>query len=228
MFRIEQWERTMVQQEPTAEHPGERSPNEKAPLQALSTAAGWSDISPHPWRRWIARLFDFSVVTAIVFAVIGATAAVLLPAAYQAYPAVALGLVFLFPPFRGLASAVINAALLRWISTTPGKWLCGIRIVRKDGAPMTFGMALMRELEAYALGCGIFFPVVVLVAMAFGFARLRREGATAWDEHRELVALQRPNSAAQFGLASLAVLLHVAVQGVMWAIAIAMAEHVGG
>jgi uncharacterized RDD family membrane protein YckC len=188
----------------------------------------WSDAAPHPWRRWIARLFDLSVVTLLVFAVIGGAAAAVLPGDYRWWPAGVLAVIYFVPMVRGLASAVINAALLRWISTTPGKWLCGIRIVRKDGAPMTFGMALMRELEAYALGCGIFFPAVVLVAMAFGFARLRREGVTAWDEHRELVAVQRPNGAAQFGLASLALLLHLAVQGVMWAIAIAMAEHVGG
>jgi hypothetical protein len=50
------------------------------------------------------------------------------------------------------------------------------------------------------------------------------KGASSWDEHRELVALQRPTGAGQVALTTLALLLHITVQ----AIAMAFGEHVGG
>jgi uncharacterized RDD family membrane protein YckC len=83
----------------------------------------------------------------LVFAIIGGAAAAVLPGDYRWWPAAVLAVLYFVPMIRGLASAVINAAMLSRFSTTPGKWLCGIRIVR--GAPLSFGKAVTRELDAH-------------------------------------------------------------------------------
>lgn len=46
-----------------------------------------------------------------------------------------------------LGPPIIAAAfLLRWAGQTPGKRATGVRVVTEDGAPLTFGRALLREL----------------------------------------------------------------------------------
>jgi uncharacterized RDD family membrane protein YckC len=165
---------------------------------------GWSDLAPHPVRRWIARAFDANVTTALAFTAFALPFALLLPGGRWALPVGIIGLIYLLPPARGLATAILNALLLRGTSTTPGKWLCGVRIVRKDGGRLTFGLAFRRELEVFVAGCAFYLPLIALVALGFNFLELRKKGATSWDERRHLIALQRPNSARQFALALLA------------------------
>lgn len=123
-------------------------------------------------------------------------------------PLVAALFICLIGPVRGLISAPLNALLLRWTATTPGKWLCGVRIMRKDGGPLTFGVAIKRELDAFVGGCGLYFPLVSLLVMGLGFRALRKKGATSWDEHHGLVAIQRPDSPSQ-GLLTLIAFLPV-------------------
>jgi uncharacterized RDD family membrane protein YckC len=100
-------------------------------------------------------------------------------------------------PVRIVLSALLNAALLSWTSTTPGKWLCGVRIVRKDGGRVTFGRALKREVEAVIAGCGLWFPIISIVAIGYKGVQLTDKGEISWDEHCGLVAVQRPNTWGQ-------------------------------
>lgn len=164
----------------------------------------WSDLSPHPIRRWVARYFDGYVTVGAV------SAALALPIALSdleeraAAPLVAAIVVCLIGPVRGLVGAVLNAALLGWTSTTPGKWLCGVRIARKDGRRLTFGVALKRELDVYARGCGLYLPLVAVITQVVGLRSLDKRGATPWDEGHDLLAVQRPDSTGQWLLTVLA------------------------
>lgn len=172
---------------------------------------GWSDLAPHPFRRWVARAFDSYVTTGLEFAAFAAPWAVFGAGEARFLPLGFLAVVYFVPPLHGVVTALLNAALLTSLSTTPGKWLCGVRIVRKDGAPLSFGLAFRRELAALALGCGFYLPLVGLLALGWSFSRLSKVGATGWDEARGLVALQRPNSVRQFGFGLLALVPVVAV-----------------
>jgi uncharacterized RDD family membrane protein YckC len=182
---------------------GARSLDEAAIIE--SGRGAWSDLAPHPVRRWVARQFDFVIPTALVLATLGSPL-VLLSRSFDdvALPIGILGLVYLLGPIRGMLAAILNAVLLSRTATTVGKWLCGVRIVRKDGAPLTFGQAFRRELSVLALGCGLYLPLIALVAMIFHYFRLDEKGAASWDEGGGLVALQRPNSPRQVALTLLA------------------------
>jgi uncharacterized RDD family membrane protein YckC len=186
----------------------------------------WKDLTPHPVRRWIARGFDFYLTTGFVFAVL-ATPWLLSGASTRDAAVVFIGLVYLVPPLRGLVTAVLNALMLSAFGSTPGKWLCGVKIAHKDGGRPTFATALRRELAALVLGCGLYIPLLGLAAMAIGFSNLREKGATSWDVHRDLLVLQRPNSVGQFMLASLAFTLLMVVLAALAAIALALKGAAG-
>ena len=165
----------------------------------------WADLGPHPIRRWIARLFDFWVTTGLVFVALALpwiAAGPDLEAA--AFPVMVLGVIFLLSPLRGLLAAALNALLLSRFSTTPGKWLCGVRIRREDGSPPAFTQGFRRELAALTFGCGFYVPLISVVAVGYNFFRLRAKGAAPWDQRRGLVAAQRPNSPKQVALTCLA------------------------
>lgn len=158
----------------------------------------WTDRGPHPIRRWVARLFDYWATTGLVFVMAGAP----LVAADRKLELVALPvgflvMAYLVSPIRGLATAALNAFLLSYFSATPGKWLCGVRIVRKDGAPLSFGLAFRRELVALTFGCGLYIPLISLATSFYGFNELRDKGATSWDQRYGLVVVQRPNGYSQ-------------------------------
>jgi uncharacterized RDD family membrane protein YckC len=168
---------------------------------------GWSDLAPHPVRRWIARAFDGYITTGLVLAVLAAPSALVASSDGRYAVIGAAAILFLLPPMRGLFSALLYAFLLSRTATTPGKWLCGVRIVRRDGAPLSFRAALGREMRAYVSGCGLYLPLIVLCAMGYNFFRLRDVGATSWDQACDLVVEHRPNSAGQTALTLVAVVL---------------------
>lgn len=114
------------------------------------------------------------------------------------------GFMVLLLPVRIVLDTLLNAALLSWTSTTPGKWLCGVRVVSKNGERITFGRALRREAEVLIAGCGLWFPLVNIVAFGVNGMELLNEGETSWDRRRDLVVVQRPNSWWQLSLTLLA------------------------
>lgn len=178
-----------------------------AGLDAPALSHGdWADLAPHPVRRWVARQFDSYITTGLVLLAIAGPLVLLLPKEQRLIPGLLAGLIYLLTPVRGFLTAVLNAALLRATSTTPGKWLCGVRIVRRDGARMGFGRWMSREMEAFAVGCGLYIPLVAQVCWIVNFNRLRDAGLTPWDEGQELIAVQRPNSPKQLALTVLAFL----------------------
>lgn len=181
-----------------------------APDAAL-VARGWADLAPHPVRRWVARIFDFWVTTGLVFAVL-AILLVVVDRQMETLGALVglLAVVFLLSPVRGLVAAMLNALLLSRFSTTPGKWLCGVRIVSKDGNPLTYRAAFGREFAVFTAGCGLYLPLIALVVVGYNFFQLRKIGVTKWDEDRNLVAVHRPDSFKQAVLIVLA-LIPVAV-----------------
>jgi uncharacterized RDD family membrane protein YckC len=204
------------------------APGAKRPTEGLPTPGPeligepWSDFAPHPVRRWVARAFDSYLTTGVLFAVpVVLWIAAGRPEAWLATVGM-MGLVYVLSPLRGLVTAILNALLLSAFGVTPGKWLCGVRVARRDGAPLTFGTALKRELAAFILGCGLYLPLIGLAAMAIGFANLSEKGATSWDADRDLLVLQRPNSAGQFALTSFAFALLLVVVGAIAVVAVEM------
>ena len=69
----------------------------------------WTDAAPHPFRRWVARTFDFWITTGLAFALAGAPFA--MAASGQEVMTIPVSLliaVYVLPPMRGLATAALN------------------------------------------------------------------------------------------------------------------------
>ena len=144
-----------------------------------------------PLRRFAARMFDH-------FVVVGG--ALLLAVSYLRIPSSTLrALTFNFNLYvlifsLAVGGGLLNAVFVRTLSTTLGKWLSRVRVVREEGRPLSYGAALKREAEAIVAGCAMFLPMVMYAAFAVGFWRLIASGETAWDRRNGAIVLQAPPS----------------------------------
>lgn len=159
----------------------------------------WADASESDWtpaglfRRTAARLFDHLVVVGGGLVLIVSwlqipPPAPLKPTNWNFYIAM------LIVTFGG---ALLNALLLSRISTTPGKWLCGLRVER-DGGPLSFSNAVKREAEAVTLGCALFEPLLLPIFILANFFWWNATGSTPWDRRRHTTVLQAPNASWAF------------------------------
>ncbi len=145
-----------------------------------------------PMRRLAARLFDHVVIAggALFVAIAQLHIAPPLPVAgavmrinFNGY-LLALGV--------AVGGGLMNAAFVRWFGATPGKWLCGVRVLRVDEQRLGWSAALKREAEAVAAGCAMFIPLPMLLAFGVGFVRLVFKGETGWDRRRCAIVLEAP------------------------------------
>jgi uncharacterized RDD family membrane protein YckC len=102
-----------------------------------------------------------------------------------------------------VASLPITAIILGLTGTTLGKWLMGIRVLRRDGRPIGIPKALGRELLVLAVGTGFALPLANLCAYAVACRNLVEDDITAWDQWLDLAVTQRPNNWRQWCLSGL-------------------------
>lgn len=166
-----------------------------APDAQPRAAGGWTDTTPHPWRRYFARGVDNVIVGTLTWALIGMVAYAAAPAEADAF----------FKIFQGpggqvfdmlltlLAAIPGNALMIGLTGLSIGKWIFGIRVL-KDGAPIGVTRALRREFAVWfqGLGCGI--PLVSLATLLAARGRLEDQGVTSWDKAQRLSVNHRPES----------------------------------
>ncbi len=75
----------------------------------------------------------------------------------------------------------IEAAFLAAACTTPGKWIFGIRVVRRTGDKLSFPDALKRVFFVWIEGEGFGIPLVTIFTRFFAYRRLTLTGTTFWD-----------------------------------------------
>lgn len=167
----------------------------------------WSDTSPHPWRRYFARMFDLYIVGIGLLFLLAVIISVIDPvsgAKFGEYAgedthSVALGYLILSLGF------VANILFLGFTGSTLGKWIFGIVVTRPDGRPMGLGTAFKREINVFLSGLGLGIPFVALFTMVGSFRTLKQNGITSWDKDYSLSVRQRPNSFGQIVLCVAAV-----------------------
>lgn len=161
---------------------------------------GWQSTEPAPWRRYCARIFDITTLGAVGWEVIGLAIGTLAPALhtrlFDGALAPLLALVTL-----PLLVIPLSALLLGTTGSTPGKWLFGTRITRRDGGAPGVGAMLRRELHAWVVGLGMGLPLVSLVTLLVARTRLVETHCTAWDAHQPWVVTHRPTGPTQWLLA---------------------------
>ncbi len=149
-----------------------------------------SDDQVRPWLRFLARGFDFNLYVLVGWIF-------LLPLLLITNNIWFLVVVYIAFSF------VVEAALLAWLGTTPGKWLGKIRIQAADGGTPTFAQALQRTLLMCFKGEGLFIPIVSFITMIIAYNRLNAKGKASWDEDSETTVVHGPVSAKHYWLLAL-------------------------
>jgi hypothetical protein len=161
-----------------------------------------ADITPHPWRRYFARMFDTTVAGAVMSLVLGIVLFVINQNIYLSF------IKFVAEPGNQYFNAILVCALsvlplaicTGLTGTTLGKWIFGIAINRPDGQVIGFQLALWREMMVWLRGLGLGIPIIYLFTLVTGYQTLKKNGQTSWDAELGLVANQRPESLKQTAL----------------------------
>lgn len=168
-------------------------------LPASQTIEDTSAVSlPLPRTRLMARLIDSSL-----------------------YAAIAAGVVYLLQiPFTDMLLPLfwapmvfIEAALLTYRGTTPGKRIMGIAVSTfgREKSPMTFSRALFRSLSVNVIGMGCYLFPVGAVTMLISYFMLTRRGITMWDARCMTLPLQRRKATVRHFLLA-GVVIYAALQ----------------
>lgn len=139
---------------------------------------------PSPFQRFLARMLDLCLYGFIYMLIIN----------WREIP-YSQGLE-LSNPFIWLPFIPLEAAIISYFRTTPGKALLGIKLYSIKGRDgMNFAVCLKRSFLVYALGVGMMLvmsPIpLFLIALALSYRKLKNQGYTSWDERCQTVLLQR-------------------------------------
>ncbi len=81
----------------------------------------------------------------------------------------------------------VEAVFLATISTTPAKWVFGIKVRKAGGAKLSLSDALSRSFLVWVQGMGFAIPIVLIVTNYFAYKRLTKSGVTLWDKSVEAI-----------------------------------------
>lgn len=129
----------------------------------------------HPWRRYFARTFDYSLIT-LVISTIMFTVLRIRPLSNWLSILIEYGALLLSIP--------IQALMLSLWGTTPGKWLFGISVLSENGNTMDYSIALDREWQAFTRGYGMGLPVFQIVRLIMSY-NFYCDNRLNWDDNTE-------------------------------------------
>lgn len=159
----------------------------------------WHTTPVHPWRRYFARILDVMVFGTMTFSIIGMVFYVMAPStADDLFSSLEEpgGQIFdmILTTF---VATFFSAAFIGFIGTSIGKWIFGIKVTDQSGKPIGFKKAWDRELKVWFRGLGMGIPLVVLFTTISAYQKLRKNGATSWDEEMGLKVSYKNNSFLQ-------------------------------
>lgn len=146
----------------------------------------------HPFLRFWARMFDYTLVSVIVFYFSGiklpqpqldeawASSLSRYMEAMRQPEVIAYTKILVFSL---LTWHVVESILLHLVGTTPGKAIFGIRVRSANGSRISLRSSLGRSFYVYLLGVGFYQFPFFLIGAAFGYFRLVTTGLCLWDTH---------------------------------------------
>lgn len=146
---------------------------------ADSEAARVAKKDYHPWRRFLARLVDgFTLVVPLSAALVWALGRYWPGPEFISFNIEKVILALL----AGLLAYIpVEAWFLCQFGATPGKWLFGIRVRYRNGAPLELDDAFKRSFRVWAQGLFMGLPILSLLTLFLAYFRLQKTGGTAWD-----------------------------------------------
>lgn len=178
------------------------------------TVALEKDYSPHPWRRYFARMLDTTVSGSFMFFIVGMLLVSMDQNAHAAFFEVVGGTNgnrIIESVLTTVLATLPNAVCIGFVGTTLGKWIFGVSVQREGGDSLGFPLALKRELLVWAKGFGLGIPLISFITVIVGYQTLKREGKSSWDSELNLVIVQRAPSPTQTMLNCFGVALWLAV-----------------
>jgi hypothetical protein len=191
-----------------------------APAQVLTRAA----VEPsRPFVRFWARMFDFTLVSVIVFqfsdfAFPQPQAGENLGQFYTRYfeemgsPGIVVFARTLF--FAQIGWNLLEAVLIHLFGATPGKLLFGLKVRPAEGGRIAFLPSLGRAFYVYVLGVGFYQFPFILIGMIFSFFRLTTTGLCYWDQHLKTRVEHAPLGVVRIMLAIFAFFVLLTLQSV--------------
>lgn len=137
-----------------------------------------------PWRRYFARMADFTLVGLVVGLLLGIVFPELfLAESSESWVWLAVMLVG-FPVFDAFT-------LSRWHSSF-GKWLLSVRTVRPNEEPISYGQAFSRAYGVIIKGMWFGFPILSLIPLGVAYSRARRGEPQPWERTARTYTLVAP------------------------------------
>lgn len=126
----------------------------------------------HPWRRLIARFYDYFLVYFILDYI---SYRYILSVNPEADLKIYVGLL---PP---IIWVLVESLLLTSIGTTPGKWLLGIRVLAESGDRPRLLQSFTRSFHVWLRGLALSAPLLSTFAMFLAYTNLKRHRRSTWD-----------------------------------------------
>lgn len=198
--------------------PSDRGPEETfpggTPLPAAgpvtAAAAAVPAQPPRPLRRFWARMFDYTLVSVLVFVfsdfafpepAAGESFADLFARYLEQMQSEEARLLARTQFFALIGWHLLESVLIHLVGTTPGKALLGITVLTADRYRIPLLRSLGRTVFVYILGVGFYlFPFNVL-GMTFSFFRIMTTGQCLWDQQLGLTVECNRLSPVRIGLA---------------------------
>lgn len=118
-----------------------------------------------PWRRLVARTVDQLLLVFSIASVPGAEV---------------LGFLDIWISY--LIMIPIETILLATLGTTPGKFLCGLKVVQAENhQPLTFKIAIRRSAWSWFAGQAAGIGGAQIITGLLAWDHLKKYGATIWD-----------------------------------------------
>jgi len=153
------------------EAPEAAAPGAITPPLPVEPPSADTDLTPRPWVRFFAKVFDMSLVAAPIIAVAPAM-----------FPLGGLAAWLLQIVMAGLAWLLIEPLVLAAFQTTPGRALLSTKLIYEKGQQIPLGAAYDRTLRVYIKGMGLGLPIVYLFTYFVAYRHLMTRGTTSWDE----------------------------------------------
>jgi len=207
---------------------GARTPRSETLESPLGPGAGVEEEGELPaplqaglLRRFWARMFDYLLVTVVVFLVSDVTPPQ--PAEGEAIsdffrryldemqsPEATRYATTQF--FALVAWHFLEAVLIHLVGATPGKWLFRIQVVTGERRRLPLPRSLVRSFFVYLLGVGLYLMPLILIALAFSFFRIMATGRALWDQTLDLRVEGQPLSVRRIVAAVFAFLFLMMLQ----------------
>lgn len=134
----------------------------------------------HPWRRLFARLLDYALISiSIQFVMFVIFRIRPIPVNSTLYS-------IILPTAAGALFIPLEAAMLHFWGTTPGKQSFGIRIERIEGGLLSFGDAFDRAKQVFFGGVGLRLPIISDILMFYNYCKLTGRSFWLFARHNSI------------------------------------------